>query len=563
MSNGPVEPRRNLDIDLARRLKAETDELFRERMVWACLFGAVLLPLYALLDRQQVLGTDLQGELWHFVALRVFGGLLLAVIAAGLHFRKVPFSLLVLDLGSFLFVGALCTYIIARMWDLVPDYYVGLAQIMMARCVLVPGGPWRAIPVCVGLMLFLPLGLLAFSDAGFEVFARDPGRIVAAMSGLGGCLAIGLLGASFFARLMEKEVGHRQSNRYELGKQIGMGGAGRVFEARDKRLDRPCALKVVAYDTVSSDAEIRFGLEAIKTSLLSGGHVVEIYDFGSTAEGDMYFAMELLDGKDMQRMLEVGGPQPADRVIHLAGQVCAGLAEAHRRQLVHRDIKPANLMVVQRDEEPDFVKILDFGVVKVVTKGAELIPELADADDDVRTQWEQKARQLSTTTTMDDTVVGTPAYMAPEQIEGELDLDGRADIYALGGVMYSLLTGTPPYHLRSVLALYSAKLAKDPTPPSRRAPDRLVPADLEAVIMRCLQRDRERRFASVSELREALDRCADAGAWSSEEARHFWAAFPDMEASSVDISEYGRTGGGQNRAESTTPQPGVQRTRTT
>ena len=235
---------------------------------------------------------------------------------------------------------------------------------------------------------------------------------------------------------------------------------------------------------------------------------------------------------------------PASRVIHLASQICAGLYEAHRQGLVHRDIKPANLMAVEREGDPDFVKILDFGLLKVI--GVPPTSSMRELTEEAIIKLETDSEELRTTTTLAGAVLGTPAHMAPEQIPGGGDddedeeegdePDSRTDIYAIGSVMYYLLTGTPPFNIRSEFALYHRKLTSEPTTPSRRAPDLAIPADLEAVVVRCLRRDPAERFASVELLKEAMACCDDARSWDRGAARAFWEEFPSSGARVKDIS---------------------------
>jgi len=208
--------------------------------------------------------------------------------------------------------------------------------------------------------------------------------------------------------------------------------------------------------------------------------------------------MEYLPGRSLQDLVNVYGPLPAARVIYLFRQVCAGLAEAHALGLVHRDLKPANLNISVRGGEADVAKVLDFGLVKLTR--------------------DYGAVEL----TSDQTVSGTPLYMAPEQATADRLLDARADIYALGAMMYFALTGQPPFSAPTAFEVLMAH-ARDPVvPPSQIKAD--VPADLEVVVLRCLQKKPQDRYPDVKSLGKALAACAAAGEWDGEKAEEWWAA---------------------------------------
>ena len=519
-------------------------------MMHACWIGAIIVLVYAFLDWQMAAGLLESKVIGSFVVLRVLCAAELMVLFALLYTRQIKAGLVLFDVGTFVVLGMLCAYIAARMWHIVPDYYVGIAQVMMARCVLVPGGPRRAWPVCLFLLLALPVSLALFAEGGTALFSGDDlRRVVAACSGMGGFFAVGMLGSWISDRMIEQEVKHRHLGRYYFEGEIGRGGMGTVYKAWDYTVSRSCAIKIISADLLEGrqDARLRFELEAQRTGGLPTGHVVQIYDYGDTLRGDMYYTMEYLSGADLQRAVELCGPMPPGRVIHLASQICAGLYEAHRQGLVHRDIKPANLMVVEREGDPDFVKILDFGLLKVI--GVPASSSMRELTEEAIIKLETDENELRTTTTLAGAVLGTPAYMAPEQIPGGGDEDGegddpagdpepdeRTDIYAIGSVMYFLLTGTPPFNIRSEYALYHRKMTTDPTPPSQRSSDLEVPADLEAVVMRCLHRDPTERFGSVDQLKGAMASCEDAGSWDGNDARAFWEEFPSRSSRVEDIS---------------------------
>jgi serine/threonine protein kinase len=224
---------------------------------------------------------------------------------------------------------------------------------------------------------------------------------------------------------------------------------------------------------------------------------VAIYDYGRTPEGVFYYAMEYLDGVDLQSLVDRYGPQPVPRVIHILQQVCSSLYEAHSLGLVHRDIKPANIMLNRRGGEPDVVKVLDFGLVKAI-------------DD---------RRQAGLT--HEAALTGTPLYMSPEAIEFPNSVDARSDIYAVGAVGYFLLTGQSVFEAASVVELCQMHLDKTPVPPSERA-GVTVPPELESALLSCLEKSRAKRPQTARDLAALISRCAEANAWSIEDSDAWW-----------------------------------------
>ena len=233
------------------------------------------------------------------------------------------------------------------------------------------------------------------------------------------------------------------------------------------------------------------------TSQLNHPNTVAIYDFGRTPEGVFYYAMEFLDGIDLQALVDRYGPLPPARVIHILRQVCGSLYEAHSLGMVHRDIKPSNLMLNRRGQEPDVVKVLDFGLVKALD--------------------EEKRAGL----TQQNSLTGTPLYMSPEAIQLPNSVDARSDIYAVGAVGYFLLTGKPVFHADNVIDLCQQHLSATPAPLSERTGN-AVPPELEGALLACLEKSRAKRPQTARDLSQMLDRCAAAHLWSIEEADAWW-----------------------------------------
>jgi len=297
---------------------------------------------------------------------------------------------------------------------------------------------------------------------------------------------------------LRKQV--REAHRlgqYTLLQSLGAGAMGEVYLASHALMRRRTAIKLLRANADGHSLE-RFEREVQLTSQLTHPNTIAIYDYGRTAEGTFYYVMEYLEGVDLEGLLIVDGPQPPGRVIHILRQVCGALEEAHGLGLLHRDIKPANLFLCRRRGVPDMLKVLDFGLVK----------ELGVAEASL---------------TRAHTIAGTPLYLSPEAIVSPQKLGPRSDLYSVGAVGYALLTGTHLFQGASPMEICSHHVHTKPEPPSRRA-DKELPEDLCALILRCLEKDLEARYANARELRLALDACADAGRWTEEDAERWWVA---------------------------------------
>lgn len=290
---------------------------------------------------------------------------------------------------------------------------------------------------------------------------------------------------------------------YRLLRPLGHGGMGEVWHAEHTTLGRRAAVKLVRADLLGQgEARARllerFRREARATGLLTSAHAVTVHDMGVHTDGSLWYAMELLDGLDLDTLVQQHGPLPAARVVHLLAQACDALAEAHVGGLVHRDIKPANLFSCRQGMDVDFVKVLDFGLA---------LPLLEAGDGRL---------------TGDGAITGSPTWIAPEAALGAADLDHRADIYGLGGVAYWLLTGQPVFEADHPLKLVMHHVGSQPVPPSQRL-GQPVPADLEALVLACLAKSPADRPASAAVLKARLRGC-EVAAWTAEDAAQWWQA---------------------------------------
>ena len=378
--------------------------------------------------------------------------------------------------------------------------------------VFVPNALPRAT-VAIALLGAVPFAALAV------IIAAAPRESEAFLSSVQGTLATSLLiqttmgvavaiaGARVINGLRQEAHDARQLGQYTLRERIGGGGIGEVWRAEHRFLARPAAIKLIRRELVDggnpsmfSAIERRFEREAQVTASLRSPHTVDLYDFGRSQSGAFYYVMELLDGLDLEALVERHGPQPAERSIELLIQACDSLHEAHALGLVHRDIKPANIVVSPMGRTGDFVKVLDFGLVRQSVRDPE-----------------------ETRVTVQGTAAGTPAFMAPEMIVGNADdhLDGRADLYALGCVGYWLLTGHPVFDADSAMSMAVAHARDEPSPASSRT-EIAVPQSLDALLLSCLQKAPADRPATAEVLAQRLAAIDTEPRWDSERARSWW-----------------------------------------
>jgi serine/threonine-protein kinase len=393
-----------------------------------------------------------------------------------------------------------------------PGEYGGLglswvAVWMLLFFMVVPAPPRKALLAALGSGLAVPItASLTILFGPPTVEPVTPAQIFFGLTFP--YLLVALLayvGARVVYKLGTDVTRAREMGSYRLTERLGLGGMGEVWKAKHRLLRRPAAIKVIHGDMLGvADADSqdivlkRFEQEAQATASLRSPHTVELYDFGIASDGSFYYVMELLEGFDLGTMVDRFGPMPPERAIQLLQQVCHSLAEAHEQGLIHRDIKPANIFVCPYGRDPDFVKVLDFGLVKVPTKGG---------SEDVNL-------------TTGGFAGGTPSYIAPEQAMGE-KVDGRTDIYSLGCVAYWLLTGSLVFESHSAAKLIADHVYAAPRPLSERA-QRKIPTDLERVVLSCLEKQPEDRPQGAEELSEMLGACQTDVAWTRGMARDWW-----------------------------------------
>ena len=277
------------------------------------------------------------------------------------------------------------------------------------------------------------------------------------------------------------------AGRYEVVRRIGEGGMGAVYEAKHALIGKRVAVKVLLEKFhAKSDFVARLLQEARLASSIGHENIVDVTDFGTTDDGRSFVVMEFLDGESLADLERREAPLPIERSLRIARQAASALGAAHAKGIFHRDVKPENLYLVRRGDA-DFVKVVDFGISKAVKPGG---------DDGA------EAYRLTHT----GLLLGTPLYMSPEQARGDEDLDHRADIWALGVLLYECLTGEVPFRANNYLQIISQVLTHEPLSPSRLRPELGIPDAVEAVVMRAMEKDRARRYQTMAELEEDLER---------------------------------------------------------
>ncbi len=379
--------------------------------------------------------------------------------------------------------------------------FVGVALLVFGRALIVPSTRQRTL--LVSAMACAPIIATAIViEITDPAVLLLPGGLSAAVIVMW-CVGVSILasfGSGVIYGLREKVREARQLGQYTLIEKIGEGGMGTVYRARHAMLRRPTAIKLLPPGKAGNQQLERFEREVQNTSALTHPNTIHIYDYGRSPDGVFYYAMEHLDGIDLETLVEQFGAQPAGRVIHLLRQVCGALAEAHARGLVHRDIKPANIFLCHRGGLPDVVKVLDFGLVKELERDTHLT--------DV------------------NVVAGTPAFLSPEAITAPDKVGPAADIYALGAVAYFLLAGENVFSGATVVEICGHHVHSTPEPLSARVPDP-IDAELEAVILACLAKKPEDRPASIREVDGRLVSLERANPWSREDGDAWWESSRD------------------------------------
>lgn len=494
----------------APRFTDLTASLLRSRLrVYSALVAVVLLAALVggIVNHESLLANSLRGAV-------------LALIGSCFFFlsSKTRTALWKLRSVELIIIGVLAAQLLLMMSKRLGEFTRQQDAISIAAAVNIYMGAWcvvilgyatfipnwwpRALAMTL-LMACAPYVVLFYFRVNVEGFEKlhAASRMQSPISLTIVAAVIATWGTHIISTIRKRAFRAEQLGKYRLIRRLGAGGMGEVYEAEHQMLKRPCAIKLIKLDQeIDKDAHARFEREVTATAQLTHWNTVEIFDYGHTSDGTFYYVMELLAGMSFEELVSSSGPLPSARVLYLLDQVCAGLSEAHRKEIIHRDIKPANLFASERGGVYDVAKILDFGLVKVV------------APDKRSGQAEENA-------------CGSPHFISPEQAMRYDAVDGRADVYSLGATAYYLVTGRPPFEGRSVSELIRAHLSAPVTPPTQLVN---IPQDLEQIILRCLAKDPRDRYETIDDLRAALRACSEFGTWNETRSRQWWLAHAEQ-----------------------------------
>ena len=498
-----------------KRRRTLPDDVLREasrRLSIIALLMAVMWVLGTAADHLALRAITHGDPIWYRLGPDdvIAGVSVLVSLALFFHIRKAnPNPRVVPDLGLVYMVLTAVAIGLMFHWKRVPVEWTvtpmisWIGPIVLMFAAIVPNTPGKTLIAGLIAVSMGPLSMLVAKARGTWDFGPTSNVLVMHYPDYL-LVIVAVVISHVVTRLGEQVTKARELGSYQLGELLGRGGMGEVYKATHRMLARPAAIKLIRPEAIGDGggeaaqlAIHRFRREAEVAASLRSPHTVELYDFGVTEDRTFYFVMELLDGMDLESLVQQKGPVPAGRAIHILRQVCESLEEAHARGLVHRDIKPANIHVGRLGLRHDFVKVLDFGLVKsIATMSSE--------------------QSLGTAAGL---TPGTPAYMAPEMALGEA-YDGRADIYALGCVAYFLLTGHRVFEAAGALEMIAKHMRDAPIPPSQRS-ELPVPAALERLVLACLAKNPEDRPRSAAELARSLV-AIDGAAWGEEQATQWW-----------------------------------------
>jgi serine/threonine-protein kinase len=492
--------------------KGQTAEDLRVLLCKRLRFLALLLT-GALAFTLPLVAINAATDVWSYITVMVF---VFGAVLAGVLWVRQSLSLNQLRAIELALFGAMYaqwstahaflypSYVISQppnWFGFIFGYAVSLPWVFLIVFygILIPNTGTRCAAV-VGVMAVTPLAIsmltgiaeratIGYSQANFYL-------VVGAC--MAGATAIAVYGSHRIEVLRTEVVAARRLGQYQLGEKLGVGGMGEVYLAEHLLLRRPCAIKLIRPDRCGQPAALdRFEREVRATAMLTHPNTVQVYDYGRAQDGTFYYAMEYLPGMNLEQLMARHGPLPPERAIHFLRQICGALSEAHANGLIHRDIKPSNVIACRRGGLDDVAKLLDFGLVRNTEFGA-----------DVGHQ------------TREGAVEGTPAYMSPEQAEGKTNLDFRSDIYSVGALAYHLLTGQPPFVRQTTLQTLIAHVCDPPTPPRQLREE--VAADLQAIVLRCMEKDPAQRFFDARSLEKALADCTAGNLWTEKRAADWW-----------------------------------------
>jgi serine/threonine-protein kinase len=442
------------------------------------------------------------------LGLLIFHGLttLTLFMVGGRLCQKCTFPLTTLRIAELVIFGVPVLYFLAMQWLAViagVPFLIGITApwmlLILTYSLYIPN-TWKRAAWILGLFAVAPTVLcvvaIFFALPGYSQVATTYNISTVFMT-MTLSAFIGTWGVHTINRLRREAFEARQLGQYRLRRLLGAGGMGEVHLAEHQLMKRPVAIKLIKPGAATDPTALaRFHREVQATAKLTHWNSVEIFDYGHTEDGTFYYVMEYLPGKSLAELVEQHGSMSPARVVSLLEQVCEALGEAHSLGLIHRDIKPGNIFAAERGGVYDVAKLLDFGLAK---------PLIAAGD---------------ITLTQQGAITGSPLFMSPEQATGDASADARSDIYALGCVAYYMLTGHPPFEETNAVKVLLAHAQKAVTPPSQLETG--IPADLEAIVLKCLQKKPADRFPNVAELSAALFATTSHGKWTREDAARWW-----------------------------------------
>jgi eukaryotic-like serine/threonine-protein kinase len=483
-------------------LSKETRSLLRGRLRMAALLLALGFGVFFVRD---LFLTDFRkpAELFLFI----FHGLVtvaLLVVGGGLC-HKCTYAVSTLRIAELVIFGFPALFFIALQWLAIQGQAPMLTGVtapwmllILVYSLYIPN-KWQRAAWVLGSFAVAPVvlcivALFVVHDYGKMATPSNVSTIFMTMS-----LAafIGTWGVHTINRLRHEAFEARQLGQYRLKRLLGAGGMGEVYLAEHQLMKRPVAIKLIKPGKAADpQALARFHREVQATAKLTHWNTIEIFDYGHSDDGTFYYVMEYLPGKSLADLVEKHGPLAPARVVSLLEQTCEALSEAHSLGLIHRDIKPGNIFAAERGGVFDVAKLLDFGLAKPIASNGDVA------------------------LTQEGTITGSPLFMAPEQASGDGEPDARSDIYALGAVAYYLLTGRPPFEADNPVKLILAHAQKQVIPPSQLQPG--IPSDLEAIVLKCLEKNPADRFPDTVALASALAECEVHGRWTREDAQRWW-----------------------------------------
>lgn len=478
------------------------------RLGWVSAIYALFFFVIYVVHRLTPTGKSLSPDLLIFYTVTSAAGVILGAGMSAFAFTSNVSPYRKLDVGLiFQILGALVISISESRYPIAPGEFIrghsSIAIWLVFFILLVPTCRLRTVVAATLTALMGPLGLWLNmrwfgipSPTAEQWIFLNLGTVLAAVVSIPLSRVVYNLGAQVSKA--------REMGSYDMIDLIGKGGMGEVWRARHRLLARQAAIKLIKPEALfgteaaqSDAARRRFEREAQAIASLQSPNTVTLFDYGVNGDGVFYYAMELLDGIDLDTLIRRYGPVPAERAVFVLRQICDSLAEAHARGITHRDVKPKNIILCRLGLNYDFVKVLDFGLAKYNGSTAE------------------------TQLTREGVTTGTPAFMAPEMALGSADVDARADIYAIGCVAYWLVTGKLVFEAPTPMAMALAHVRNQPVPPSERT-EMEIPRELEHLILRCLAKDPESRPASARAISRELSQIAFPRVWDSPQAEEWW-----------------------------------------